>query len=79
MDNLIDKIVFDTLLEGHPLFLIMIFQDFFILGKTNFVLVEGSDEQYPSCEEYLRDVRYDIPRFCQQTVLYIFSAVLFLV
>ena len=79
VNYLIDKIVFDTLLEGHPLLLIMILQDFLVPGKTHFMLVEGSDEQYPGSEEYLRNVRYDIPRFCQQTVLYIFSAVLFLV
>ena len=44
MDNLIDKIVLDALLEGHPLLLIMILQDFLVPGKTHFVLVEGSDE-----------------------------------
>ena len=65
VNYLIDKIVFDTLLEGHPLLLIMILQDFLVPGKTHFMLVEGSNEQYPGCEEYLRNVRYDIPRFCQ--------------
>ena len=61
MDNLIDEIVLDTLLEGHSLLLIMIFQDFLVPGKTHFVLIEGGDEQQPGREEYLRDVRYDIP------------------
>ena len=60
MNNLIDKIMLNTLLEGHPLLLIMILKDFLVPCKTHFMLVEWSDEQNPCSEEYLRDMRYDL-------------------